>query len=166
MPSLWAPLLGDLKMINIKCKQKFRSEINKSILVTAAKKTLEFAQDPIDYDLSIVIEDDQTIEKLNGKYRKINKPTDVLSFESGEIDPETNRVYLGDIIISFDRAKVQAEACDHPLYDELQLLTVHGVLHLLGYDHADDEQKQKMWIIQESILKQLGCKIRKIFDDE
>ena len=83
-------------------------------------------------------------------------PTDVLSFPASETDPDTGASYIGDILISIPRAQAQADAAGHPLEAEVQLLVVHGVLHLLGYDHADAEEKALMWKAQAEILTGLG----------
>src|SRR5574340_50405 len=80
----------------------------------------------------------------------------MLSFPANEPDPDTGTVYIGDVIISVDRAQEQAQAGGHPLQAELQLLIVHGVLHLLGHDHADLDQKNLMWAAQSMILSKLG----------
>jgi probable rRNA maturation factor len=109
------------------------------------------------FDLSIVIDTDEVLKELNLAYRGIDEPTDVLSFESGEIDPETGIPYLGDIIISLDQANRQAEKSNHTLMAELQLLTVHGVLHLLGHDHAELEEKRRMWAVQKEIMSSIGA---------
>lgn len=107
-------------------------------------------------DLSILLTDDPTLQELNQQFMGIDAPTDVLSFPAEEIDPETNRPYLGDIAISYARAFAQAQAGGHSVAHELQLLTVHGVLHLLGYDHAEPEEKTRMWQAQSSVLAALG----------
>lgn len=104
--------------------------------------------------------DDAQLNELNRQFRGVDAPTDVLSFEDGEIDPDSGRPYLGDVIISVSRAEAQAAAGGHALVDELQLLTIHGVLHLLGYDHADDAEKVQMWEFQTRILTELGCAAR------
>lgn len=106
-------------------------------------------------DLSILLTDDSALQALNLQFMGIDAPTDVLSFPAEEIDPETNRPYLGDIAISYPRALAQAQAGGHPVAHELQLLTVHGVLHLLGYDHAEPEEKAHMWQVQSQILASL-----------
>jgi probable rRNA maturation factor len=72
------------------------------------------------------------------------------------MDPETGARYIGDILISIPRAQAQADAAGHPLEAEVQLLVVHGVLHLIGHDHAEAEDKARMWKAQTEILKQLG----------
>ena len=107
-------------------------------------------------DLSVVLTDDQQLRELNRDYLGIDAPTDVLSFPASEKDPESGEAYLGDILISVERAAQQAEAAGHPVEAELQLLVVHGVLHLLGHDHAEPEEKARMWAAQSEILKSLG----------
>jgi probable rRNA maturation factor len=107
-------------------------------------------------DLSIVLSDDRHLHELNLDYLGVDSPTDVLSFPAAEVDPETESVYLGDIVISIQRAMQQAQNAGHPVEAEAQLLVVHGVLHLLGYDHATDEDKSVMWAEQAKILERLG----------
>jgi len=109
-----------------------------------------------DGDITIVLTDDAQLHQLNRDYLRIDEPTDVLSFPASETDPETGAKYLGDILISIPRAGSQARAAGHSLEAETQLLVVHGVLHLLGHDHADPEGKSKMWKAQAEILKSLG----------
>ena len=109
-------------------------------------------------ELTIVIGDEALLHQLNQQYRHVDAPTDVLSFPAGHTDPDSNAPYLGDVVISLPRAQAQAAAGGHPLADELQLLVVHGVLHLLGHDHAEAAEKQAMQTAQDAILTQLGCK--------
>jgi probable rRNA maturation factor len=107
-------------------------------------------------DLTVVLSDDVRLQKLNRDYLGVDAPTDVLSFPASETDPETGARYLGDIIISIPRAEAHAKSAGHPLEAEVQLLVVHGVLHLLGYDHAEAEEKIKMWKAQAEVLERLG----------
>jgi probable rRNA maturation factor len=100
--------------------------------------------------------DDKRLHELNRDFLGIDAPTDVLSFPASESDPETGAPYLGDILLSIPRAKTQAKAAGHPLEAEVQLLVVHGVLHLLGHDHAKPGGKAKMWKAQADILAELG----------
>ena len=111
----------------------------------------------INDDISVVIEDNTFINKYNSNYRGIDSPTDVLSFGSEEIDPETHNRYLGDVIISFE--KVISQAISHNVSEkcELLLLITHGILHLLGYDHDTAINKDKMWLQQSKILESFGC---------
>ncbi len=107
-------------------------------------------------ELSVVLTDDAQLQELNRDYLGIDAPTDVLSFPASETDPESGAAYLGDILISVPRAAQQAQAAGHALQAEVQLLVVHGVLHLLGHDHADAQEKARMWAAQSAILKSLG----------
>jgi probable rRNA maturation factor len=109
-----------------------------------------------DAELTIVLTDDTRLHEMNRDYLGIDAPTDVLSFPASETDPETGARYVGDILISIPRAQAQAEAAGHPLESEMQLLVVHGVLHLLGHDHAQAEDKARMWKTQAEILEGLG----------
>jgi len=114
------------------------------------------AHQSADGDLSVVLTDDAQLHQLNRDYLGVDAPTDVLSFPSSETDPETGVSYLGDVLISVPRAEAQAQSASHPLEAELQLLVVHGVLHLLGHDHAKPEDKARMWSAQAQVLDKLG----------
>jgi probable rRNA maturation factor len=146
-------------MVTIQVKRNVRLEVEKSILLQAARITLEATETPENVDASIVIGNDDLLHELNLNYRHADAPTDVLSFPSAEVDPDTSLRYLGDVVISLPRAQEQASTEGHPLAEELQLLVVHGMLHLLGFDHEESRDKQKMWVIQDEILKQLGLSI-------
>ena len=102
------------------------------------------------------------MQELNRQYRDIDTPTDVLSFPADFTDPESEAPYLGDILISYPRAEKQAAAGGHSTLAELQLLVVHGVLHLLGFDHAQVQEKAEMWAAQSEILHRLGLEDIKI----
>ncbi|MFZ0534272.1 MAG: rRNA maturation RNase YbeY [Anaerolineales bacterium] len=146
-------------MVTIQVKRTVRLPLDKSILLQAAQLTLVSTKGTNNSDLSIVIGNDALLNRLNLKYRQVDAPTDVLSFPSGEVDPDTSNFYLGDIVISLPRAQEQASAEGHPLEDELQLLVVHGTLHLLGYDHTEMTDKKSMQAAQDNILNQLGLKL-------
>jgi probable rRNA maturation factor len=107
-------------------------------------------------DLTIALVDDARIQGLNRDFLSHDAPTDVLSFPADESDPETGRHYLGDVVISLARATEQAAQRGHAVEAEMQLLVVHGVLHLLGHDHADPGEKDRMWAAQAGILEHLG----------
>lgn len=107
-------------------------------------------------DLTIVISDDAQLQELNRQFLGIDAPTDVLSFPADDTDPDSGERYIGDILISYPRAAAQAASAGHAVQDELQLLVVHGVLHLLGYDHAVPAEKTRMWEIQAQVLDSLG----------
>ncbi|HQE91622.1 MAG TPA: rRNA maturation RNase YbeY [Anaerolineae bacterium] len=115
-------------------------------------------------EVVVVIADDAVLEDLNSRFRGIVEPTDVLAFANDTRGPFAGGGgqfprYLGDIVISMDRARAQAEAVGGALTQELQLLTVHGVLHLLGHDHAAAADKAAMWAAQAAILNDLGAEI-------
>ncbi len=138
----------------------------KEKIVDAVAATLKNQKiDPEEVDLSIVIEDDKKLKELNLRFLGIDAVTDVLSFSLNEKDPENNRMYLGDVIISFPRALEQSERAGHSVMDELELLTVHGVLHLLGFDHVEPGSKARMWNIQSQILESMNVTIRKLPED-
>ena len=102
------------------------------------------------YEISLLITDDETIHNLNKEYRQKDKPTDVLSF------PMDDEVLLGDIVISIDTAKKQAEEREINIDREAAFLFIHGLLHLLGYDHETSaEDEKEMFALQEEILKKL-----------
>ncbi len=143
-------------MIDIQLENKAFPELELAILEKAALEALYEQGVDEDVDLTILLSNDDEIQALNRDYRGYDKPTDVLSFEAHERDPETGTLYLGDIIISLERAAAQAEKGGHPLLAETQLLVVHGVLHLLGHDHAEAEEKATMWHHQAEILARLG----------
>lgn len=109
--------------------------------------------------LTIVLTDEPGICKYNLRYAGIDQPTDVLSFPGGEIDPDTGTEYLGDVILCPPIALTGASMGRHALLDEVSLLTVHGVLHLLGYHHDNEEGRERMWEAQDRILQRLGSPI-------
>lgn len=144
-------------MIHISINAAFRGPRLEKVLRKAAK--LALAHNHMDQnDLSVVITGDKRIRELNMQFRGLDEATDVLSFPSDSSVKDESR-YLGDIVISLPRARVQARAAGHPLGDELQLLVVHGILHLLGHDHSEKGAKARMWAMQDEILRILGVKM-------
>ena len=112
-------------------------------------------------EISITFVDNEEIRQLNNQYRGIDAATDVLSFplgENGEYDTnlETGAKMLGDVVISMEKAVEQAEAFGHSLQREVGYLTAHSVLHLLGYDHAENIEKVRMREKEELVMSQLG----------
>lgn len=136
---------------------ELNTQVDISSLERAALETIQLHRDPAQVDLTIVLSDEAQLHELNLQFMGIDAPTDVLSFPAGETDPDSGLLYLGDIIISVPRAQTQAAAAGHAASDELRLLVVHGVLHLLGYDHGDETEKQLMWARQAEVLQRLGC---------
>lgn len=118
------------------------------------------------YELSLRLTDDVEIQELNAQYRHQNKPTDVLAFAALEVEvPQVVEMrshlplYLGDIAISVDTAKRQAQQQNHPLQTELAWLAAHGLLHLLGWDHPDEESLLQMLDRQTDMLQVVGIRI-------
>lgn len=111
--------------------------------------------------VAVVVTDNEVVQQLNAQYRGMDAPTDVLSFENvpdpdfPELD-EAARGHLGDIIIAYPVAEVQALAGGHMPSEEIILLAVHGFLHLLGFDHDTPDHKQAMWAIQQQVMAHLG----------
>lgn len=125
-------------------------------IIEQALKTLGIEDD---VEVSCVLVDDERIHEINREYRHIDRSTDVISFAMEDNDqfyvegmPRT----LGDIFISVDHAKKQAEEYGHSLSREMCFLFTHGILHLLGYDHMTDEQEKEMFGLQDQILGALS----------
>lgn len=131
-------------------------QFNQVLLQKAADETIRTVHQDNEVDLTIALEGNEMLHKLNRQYRHIDAATDVLSFPSNEIDPDSDNIYIGDVIVSYPQAVMQAKESGHSVNAELQLLVVHGILHLFGYDHTTSEEKNKMWGIQNAILEQLG----------
>jgi probable rRNA maturation factor len=130
------------------------AEIDGGLIESSASAVLE-NEGILDGELTVLVTVDEQMENLNREYRGIDSTTDVLAFPAGYTDPDTSSLYLGDVLISFPRAVEQAAAGGHPVAFEIQLLTVHGVLHLLGYDDEEENEKERMWAAQSRILSQL-----------
>jgi probable rRNA maturation factor len=144
--------------VEIQVAPAFTEVVLEDRLRRVVETVLQFEEEP--GEVTVVVTDDEGIQELNRDFLGIDEPTDVLSFgtekQSGPFvaSPEAGR-YLGDIIVSYPRAEEQAAEQDYPVQRELDLLVVHGVLHLLGYDHAEEEEKVHMWTRQDDILTNL-----------
>ena len=161
--------------IAIRVHRKFSSPVNKARLGRIVRRTLVMEKER--RDVTIYITTDSEIRLLNRKFHATNAPTDVLSFHSrlGKVSvrgasatkqtrtrmengtPKHAKVanvssYLGDVVISYDRARVQARDAHWRVADELDLLVVHGVLHLVGYDDSSPDARKKMWKRQQDIF--------------
>lgn len=139
-------------MITIESKYDYSA----SLIERAVQAALTHQKESLDVNLSVVLTDNRRLHKLNRDYLGVDAPTDVLSFPASESDPETGARYIGDILISVPYAAKGAKLAGNSLEAELQLLVVHGVLHLLGHDHAKPKDKSKMWKAQAQILEALG----------
>ena len=128
-------------------------------------RTLKLAGSDLgeDVSVSIIFVDDEMIQQLNREHRRIDRPTDVLSFSQLEgeemgVLPEGEPLPLGDIVISLERCREQAEEYGHSFERELGFLTAHGMLHLLGFDHQTPEDEAVMMAKTEEVLGELGLK--------
>ena len=113
-----------------------------------------------DIEVSLVFTDDSHIEKLNKQYLGREGPTDVISFYLDNERTPDGKLILGDIVISVDTAEIQAQEQGHSFSEELETLIVHGMLHLLGYDHEKDDESEIFWAKQNSLLKAFKKKER------
>ena len=129
-----------------------RRSVRHGELLWRAEAMLE-SLDLADAELSILLCDDGTIRKLNRRYRKKNKATDVLAFPMQEgPGPAAQPGLLGDVVISLPTATRQAAEHDRPIIQEVTFLLAHGLLHLLGYDHANRREEQDMKARTEGLL--------------
>ncbi|MBO5409518.1 MAG: rRNA maturation RNase YbeY [Clostridia bacterium] len=141
--------------------------LEEELLLTFVKNCLEAVNPSFPVQLSITVTDNETIREVNKEQRQIDKPTDVLSFpmlffQAPEVlehpltewdyDPETNKVVLGDILISHEKIREQAQEYGHTFEKELCYLVLHGILHLFGYDHMNDDDKKVMRQREKEIL--------------
>lgn len=147
-------------MIFVEISEEFLHLVEPGPLKETAQKALAAAGEKTDQDIQIIISGDESLQNLNKEFMGIDAPTDVLSFPLGFDNPESGSRYLGDIVISYSQANAQAQQAGHETIEEIKLLIVHGILHLLGYDHAEPEEKEKMWAFQNTMLEQLGIKAK------
>ena len=138
-------------------------EVNYKLIENVISEALKYEGVIDNTEISVRIVDNEEIRKINNKFRNIDRATDVLSFPLIDFDNEDlpndgSKIYLGDIIISIERAKEQANEYGHSLDREVGFLTAHSMLHLLGYDHMVPEEEKVMFAKQEEILSNLGLK--------
>jgi probable rRNA maturation factor len=131
--------------IDVRVESGYSGRVDREALRRVARKALR-AENASPANLTLVIVGDKKIRELNRQFHRVNAPTDVLSFASDQDH------YLGDVIISYETARENARRAGWRLRDELQLLVVHGVLHLLGYDDTRPRARVKMWQKQREIL--------------
>ncbi|WP_298227744.1 rRNA maturation RNase YbeY [Gryllotalpicola sp.] len=132
-------------------------EVDEALLQRVVHYALYSLHVSPDAELALVLVDEAAMEQLHVQWMDEPGPTDVLSFPMDELRPGTEESptpagLLGDIVLCPQVAQVQAETAGHALQDELLLLTVHGLLHLLGFDHADPAEEREMFGIQRDIL--------------
>ncbi len=137
-------------MIEVQIDPPYRRLVDPDLVREAAAAALG----PSEGELTVRIGSEAAIRNLNRRFMGLDEVTDILSFPAAA--PGAEDPYLGDIFIAYPQAERQAQAGGHAVDKELQLLVVHGVLHLLGHDHEAAAQKQRMWAVQSEILHRLG----------
>ncbi|HEY9058930.1 MAG TPA: rRNA maturation RNase YbeY [Pseudobacteroides sp.] len=152
---------------NMQDKIEVPTDLEK-IITDAVKTSIQSEEFDTPAEISVLLVDDKKIREINNEHRNIDKATDVLSFpvvemhegeiisNEGDFDLDEELLLLGDIIISLETAKKQALEYGHSFEREIAFLTTHGVFHLLGYDHMEKEEEEKMLLKQESVLRKLG----------
>jgi probable rRNA maturation factor len=131
-----------------------KNKLNQKYLNKVAKEALKAAKFKKSVEISLVVVGEKRIKSLNKKYRKINKITDVLSFGNEEFVSMPNKIiYLGEIFICYPQAVRQAKQKNNTVKKELAILLIHGILHLLGYDHSGDYKNSEMKILEEKVLE-------------
>ncbi len=145
----------------------------REILEEICEASLDYEGCPYEAEVNVILTDDEQIREVNREFRNVDKPTDVLSFpmltfaapsdfgfaEEAFADcfnPETGELVLGDVMISVDKVKEQAEKYGHSVRRELAFLMAHSMLHLCGYDHMEDKEREDMERRQEEILRSRG----------
>lgn len=147
--------------VDVQIAPAYAEHVSAEEIVRIVQAVLTAEAHPPETALTVVITDDDEIRRLNRDYLDEDRPTDVLSFAASEdsdaefVTPDDLAPYLGDIIISYPTALAQAAERNEPVTQELALLIVHGCLHLLGYDHANDPEREAMWARQDEILRSL-----------
>ena len=146
----------------IRVDRDFQERIDKRWLRRLVKESLRAHSLEAQVELSLLVTDDATVRELNRTYRGKDKATDVLSFAleadrrggaaAGFVMPPGEMVHLGEVIVSYPKAVEQAAQRLHPVEDELALLVVHGVLHLLGYDHDKPVREREMRSMERKVL--------------
>ena len=152
-----------IHQVVVRIDDRYKSRAEPATLREAAEATLGQRRMEEPYDLTVVITGDQALRELNRRHRGLDASTDVLAFPNETkgpfVDAPAFPRYLGDVIISLPQAETQALEAGNDLSAELQLLVVHGVLHLLGYDDQTEPERTRMWRAQQAVLDELGVEV-------
>ena len=149
--------------LGIQIDKNFQKYLRKEWLHRVVEHSLTTQDIGSEVELGLLITDDETVRKLNREYRGVDEPTDVLSFALVErkpgsspfITPPDGFLHLGEVVISYPQAVRQAEENKHRVEEEVALLVVHGVLHLLGYEHDEPAREREMRALQERVLSKV-----------
>lgn len=145
--------------INILIDKEFKSGVKPAWLRNLVGRILKAENLVTKSEVGLVITGDAKIQELNKKYLDEDRPTDVMAFQTNEdhqigfVNAPDSKIHLGEVIISYPQAVRQASEHNHPVEKELVILMIHGILHLLGYDHDITERTQKMRNRESQILK-------------
>lgn len=154
-------------LVNIENEYNDDNSIEEIIRQAVEKAFKDFQKDH-QIEVFVLLTNNEVIREINKEQREIDNPTDVLSFPlldmiegvgtllPEDINPETNRLMMGDMVISLERAKEQSIEYGHSYEREVGFLATHGALHLMGYDHDTQEKEQLMFGLQEDVLKNIG----------
>ena len=150
-----------LEEIEIFVEKKFGGGVDVGEVKKIVRQILQAEGVAPPYEVSLVFTDSETVRKLNRDYRGVDRATDVLAFymlgqnkgDSQFVLPPDGITYLGEVIISYPKAVVQAKEQGHSVEKELELLVVHGILHLLGYDHEEREEERRMRRREKELLE-------------
>lgn len=158
-----------LHTIDLQIEKPYRSAVEAETLREAAAAALAHQQVDEHSELVVVVTGDETLHDLNRRHRGVDAATDVLAFPHQTKSPSPPPFafidapgfphYLGDVVISLPRARAQAEDAGNTLQAELQLLVVHGILHLLGYDDQTELERARMWRAQAAVLDSMGIDV-------
>jgi probable rRNA maturation factor len=147
--------------VEIFVEEKFRGVMDGGWVKKIVRQVLKAEGVALPYEVSLVFADSETVQRLNRNYRGVDEPTDVLAFymlpqkgaDSSFALPPDGVTRLGEVIISYPQAVAQAREQGHPPERELALLVIHGILHLLGYDHEEPEEESKMRERERELLE-------------
>lgn len=153
--------------LGIEVDDRFREYIDEELVYELVESCLEIPAFDAEVELSLLITGDEIVRDLNHRYRGINDTTDVLSFALADEESDTSSfiippdgiIHLGEVIISYPRAAMQSERAGHGIDKEIALLIVHGILHLLGYDHDDPAREIEMRGLEQKILDDVARKL-------
>lgn len=149
--------------VDVRIDGRYRGQVDPKALRQAADATLEQQRFEAACELTVLITGDEVLRDLNRRHRGLDESTDVLAFPNETQGPFVDAPgvprYLGDVIISFPQAKTQATGAGNDPSAELQLLVVHGILHLLGHDDQTGPDCARMWQAQQAVLDQLDVEV-------
>ncbi len=151
-----------LEEIGLSVEEKFRGLVDEDWVRKVAQQVLRAEGVAPPYEVSLVFTDSETVQRLNRDYRSVDEPTDVLAFymlpqkeaDSSFALPPDGVLRLGEVIISYPQAVEQAKEQGHSIDKELALLIIHGILHLLGYDHEQPEEEKRMRARERELLEE------------